>query len=312
VRTAAAHLAAPHVAAGDPALRERLSERVLAIVATPEAQPGAHAAIVALAREALVIELERRFDLDGLLAAIKDGQVGLKQIAGFLLGRREGALARLGLEGLLALASHELAAVRAAGHAIVRGAAAQLARDPSPLFVLAESEWDDTRALAAELLRALPLAVLGLDGLVGLCDATDAGVQALGRELVQRHFAELDPDAVLFRLAEHPAQHMRSYALELIREHLRPGMVPLSRIEPFMRTTLFDLRPDRRLKVGLLDFMLARGAMDERQAELVVGILGDVLRTATVFDFQRIVQIVTTLQLAYPSATSDLRLSEPA
>lgn len=312
VRTEAARIAAPRIVAGDAALRERLADRVLAVLAEPEPQPAAHAAFVALARSALVPELERRFDLDGLIAAIKDGGTALKQVAGFLLGRRDGALARLGLDGLIALASHELVGVRAAGHAIVRGAVAQLERDPSALFALAESEWNDTRELAAELLRGLPLAALGLDGLVALCDATDPGVQALGRELVQRHFAELDPDAVLFRLAEHPAQHMRSYALELVTKHLRPGMVPLERIEGFMRATLFDLRPDRRLKVGLLDFMHARGAMDENQAELVVRILGDVLRTSTVFDFQRIVQIVATLQLAYPAATSELRMSEPA
>lgn len=310
LRAAAVQIAAPRVAAAAEGLRERLVDRLLAALAHDEPQPGAHAALIVLAREALAPELERRFDLEGLLAAIRDGRVGLKQVAGFLLGRREGALARIGVEGLVALANHELAAVRAAGHSIVRGAAAQLQREPSPLFALAESDWDDTRELAAELLRGLPLAALGLDGLIGLCDATDPSVQALGRELVQLHFAELDANAVLFRLAEHPAQHMRVYAFALIREHLRPGLVPLSRIEGFVRTTLFDPRPDRRLKVGLLDFLLARGTMDEHQAELVVAILGDVLRSHTAFDFQRISQVVARLQLTHPTATSDLQLGE--
>ncbi|HET6584042.1 MAG TPA: hypothetical protein VFG69_11350, partial [Nannocystaceae bacterium] len=309
VRTEAARIAAPRVAAASAELRERLADRLLAVIATDEPQPGAHAAWIHLAREALVPELERRFDLDALIDAVRTGNTALQQVAGFLLGRRDGALAKLGLAGLVALANHELVAVRMAGHAIVRGAAAQLVRDPSALFALAESEWDDTRELAAELLRGLPLAALGLDGVIGLCDSTTPSVQELGRELVVRHFAELDADTVLFRLTEHPARAMRIYALALVREHLRPGMVPLARIEGFMRTTLFDPRPNRGLKVGLLELLLDRGLMDENQAELVAGVLGDLLRTHTVFDFQRVSQALARIQTAFPEVTTELQLA---
>lgn len=310
VRSQACRLAIPWVSAADLATRERIATRLLETIAEDEAQPGAHAPMVALAREALVAVLEPRFSLDALIKTVRGGTGALRQIAGFLLGRRPGALAALGLEGLVGLANHELIAVRAAGHAIVRGAAGQIAEDPAVLYALSESEWADTRAIAFELLEALPLPAMGLEGVIGLCDSTRPEVQALGRALVQRHFTELDAETVLFRLAEHPDRAMRSYALALITAHLRPGMVPLARIDAFVRATLFDLRPRRPLKIGLLEFLRDRGLMDERQGEHVAGLLGELLRSHTVFDFQRVSQTLALIQHAFPTVHSDLQLRE--
>ncbi len=308
VRTQASRVAIPLVAVAAPPTRERIATALLEAIAQDETHPGAHMPLVVLAREALVAELEPRFTLEALIETVRTGTGAMRQVAGFLLGRRPGALAVLGLEGLVGLANHELIAVRGAGHAILRGGAAQIAEDPAVLYALCESEWSDTRAIAFELLEGLPLSALGLDGVIGLCDSTRGEVQALGRTLVQQHFRELDADTVLFRLAEHPDQAMRSYALSLITAHLRPGMVPLARIDTFVRATLFDLRPRRPLKVGLLDFLRERGLMDERQGEHVAGLLGELLRSHTVFDFQRVSQTLALIQLAFPAVRSDLQL----
>jgi hypothetical protein len=133
-------------------------------------------------------------------------------------------------------------------------------------------------------------------------------VQAFGRQTVQRHFEELPGETVLFRLAEHPAQPMRQYALELVEKHLRPGLVPLCRIDPFVRATLFDLRPRRSLKLGLLAFLRARGLADAGQAEHVAALLQDVLRSHTVIDFQLVSQTLAMVQVAFPEVHSDLRV----
>ncbi|MEM9195085.1 MAG: hypothetical protein AAGF12_38290, partial [Myxococcota bacterium] len=98
---------------------------------------------------------------------------------------------------------------------------------------------------------------------------------------------------------------------ELISEHLRPGVVPLMRIEGFHRACLFDLWPDRALKWGVLSFLLRRGLADEGQAEHVATILDGVLRTRTESDFQRVSEALAQIQTRYPSVQSRLRLKRP-
>src|SRR5690606_23243258 len=112
---------------------------------------------------------------------------------------------------------------------------------PSLLFLLVEADWDDTRGLALELLRdeVGPVA-LGLDGLIGLMDSNRPEAQAIGRELILGHLAELDPPTIVERLAEHPQPGVRRFALDLAVEHLPDGERPLARLDWFFRAAVVD------------------------------------------------------------------------
>jgi hypothetical protein len=262
---------------------------------------------------ALLDELAALFTLTDLLALVDSGAPEARGVAGALLGRRPDALDEVGIDRLVALASADVAAVRWAAHAIVRGAAARFASDPTVLFLLAESAWDDTRSAAFAVLRSEALRPhLGLDAIIRLCDSTIADVQAFGRELVVHRFVELDAEEVLFRLVEHPQRDMRLFALGLVRAELRDGYVPLARIEGFCRACLFDVWPDRRLKHGLLDFLLVRALRDERQGELVASSLDPVVRTRTREDFDRVAHALARIQLAWPAVRCELPLAEGA
>src|SRR5690606_21528616 len=149
---------------------------------------------------------------------------------------------------------------------------------------------------------------LGLDGVIGLLDSAHDDVRAFGRELTIAHLDELDTQELLFRLVEHPAPDMRAFALTLVESHLKPGFVALARIEGFCRAALMDLSPDRDVKQRLLAFLTTRGLADERQAEVVVGILQRVVRTHTRFDFERVLAALAAIQLAHPVA-SEVTLS---
>jgi hypothetical protein len=291
--------------------RQELARQILERLRAGEPEVGLHAPLARLAATALAGEIEALLDTAELLELIRTGSNPAKELAGALLARRPDALELLGLEGVVALADHEVAAVRAASHAMLERSRPALEKDPSVLYALAESAWPDTRDQAAAILRSLPIDILGLDGIIGLCDSTHPQVQALGRELVVRHFDQLSADAVLFRLAEHPAQAMRRYVLDLVRHHLRPGAIPLMRIERFVRACLFDIKPARDIKQGLLDFLLERGLADERQAEVVAGLLGAVVRSRTDHDFQRVSAALARIQLAHPEVSSDLVVEPP-
>src|SRR5690606_23127105 len=271
----------------DSASRMAVAEAVRAALQSEEPREGAHAPLGELARRALLADLDAMLDTSRLIAMLEQGSTASRALAGSVLGRRPEAFEALGSDRLRALAESELVVLRRAAHGLLEVGVEALRAAPSLLFVLAESRWDDTRQAVLSMLRdAVGFERLGMDGLIGLADASHPDVRALGRELILRSFDELDVQEVLFKLVEHPARDMRRFAIGLVEEHLEPGFVPLARIEGFVKAVLLDLSPDREVKRRIVAFLEARGLADERQAELVAGWLGQVVRTATVHDFE--------------------------
>ncbi|MBI5513231.1 MAG: hypothetical protein HY909_05645 [Deltaproteobacteria bacterium] len=296
----------------DPFYRRELAERILAVLMGPEPSEGAFEAYARVAREALGPELDAVLGLDEVLALLDKSSGSLQAVCGTLLGRKPEALQRLGVDRLAGMGNHAVASVRQAAQHLLRAAIDQLKDDPSVLFTMCESDWADTRGVALELLKTrVDLEALGIDGLVGLCDSNRADVQALGRELILRHFEHLEPAEVVKRLSQHPHPTMRRFAVDLVVAHLRPGFVALASVETFLRTALLDLWPSRREKRTVLDFLEERGLADENQAELAARLLGEFARTRGRADFDRAMEALVRLRLRYPEAPSALSLAAP-
>jgi hypothetical protein len=173
-----------------------------------------------------------------------------------------------------------------------------------------ESEWDDTRRFAFDLLRTrISITALGLDGVTGLLDSNRVDVQDVGAELVRGHFGELPMGELVARLAQHPHPHMRAFALELVVNHLPPGAAALQQVSGFCRAALFELWPQAAVKRGVVDFLTARGQQDEQQAAIVAAILGDVVRMHGRGDFERAMHALVRIKLAFPEAATTIHLA---
>jgi hypothetical protein len=304
-RTVAAGLVLASLDDADLWHRRELAERILAVLHSGEATHGAHEGYARVARDGLAEEMANLLDIEELMAMVSKGSPAAQTVAGAVLGRKPGALTALGLPRVLAMALHDVAIVRESARAMILGALDTLRNDPSLLFTLAESEWADTRSFAFELLRTeVDLSRLGLDGYVGLCDANRPEVQAFGREVVLRDLDRLDMGELIHRLSQHPAPAMRRFALDLVLGHLKPGFVALARLESFFRACLFDLWPSRVEKRNVVDFLLARGLEDERQAEVAARLLGDFVRSKTRYDFERALEALVRIRLAHPGVES--------
>lgn len=286
-------------------VRLELARTLLAALGGLEATEGAHAAVARVLRDGLLAELDGMLDLEALLRMLEQGSISAKTVAGPALGRRPGALAQLGLPRVLLLAEHEVAAVRAGAHELLRGALEALRLDPGPLFVLAESPWADTRRLALGLLeKHVDLETLGLEGLIALCDSNREDVQAMGRELVLRHFRELDPRVVMARLAEHPHPGMRRFALDMIEDHLPAGAGALEAVARFLLVVLLDVRPSRKLKARVFELLTGRGLLEADQARVAVEVLEQVVRSATRADRDLALAALVRLRVAWPELPS--------
>jgi hypothetical protein len=292
----------------NPALRQILAPRILAILRQPEPAEGAHDGYAQLACSALLQELNTLLSVAELVELVFKGSPAGQSVAGELLQRRPEAMAELRLERLVALAQHPVLTVRQAAHGLLRSALDLLRNDPAALFVLVESDWADTRNLAFELVRQIDLAVLGLDGLLGLLDSNRVDVQDLGKELVRKNLDHLHADEMVFRLAQHPHPNMRHFVLDLVEKHLPGGAGSLAQLGRFFRAAIFDSWPQRAVKHRVIDVLQRRGLQDASQAAVAAGILGDAVHLHGRADSERALEALVRIKLAYPEVEAGVTL----
>jgi hypothetical protein len=188
--------------------------------------------------------------------------------------------------------------------AALQSSAAQFRENLPLTLTLAEGEWDDVRAACVTVLAGLAPRSLDVPRWMAILDSTWPAVQNLGKSLLSQLLAE-DGDAVdvhelLARLAQHPHKNVRGFVVDLATSRLKPGFVRLAKLESLSRSALFDVRPDRPLRRRLISFLLARGQQDEAQAELVVNVLGDVVRSRTHEARDDAAAAIAVLQMQWP------------
>jgi hypothetical protein len=288
-----------------------LAAHILEVIQKPEGTEGDHAAYTLVGRGALLSELSALVSLESGLALIHHGSPSAAGLGGELLATLPDVIARLGISGLVQLADHDIVAVRAGAHALLSSPDAHIEEHADVLFALVESRWDDTREVAIGILRDRidVRAQFGVEGLIGLCDSNRVDVQNLGRTLLTESLDEFDPAMVLSRIAEHPHRNMQRFALELAEGYLEDGDVDaLAAIERFMRSVLFDLWPSRDLKWRVVALLAERGQQDARQAGIAAAVLDDFVRTLGRADFDRALQALVQIGLAFPEVGSSVSL----
>lgn len=284
-----------------PALRRELAARLLTLLRSAEPTPGTHDVYAQLLGEALADETSALLSVTDLINFCQSGSPPLQSLAGRLLAQRPEATLSPGTEGLITLANHEIASVRSAAHALLRANVDAFRADPSPLFLLVESDWRDTRDLAFETLRDyLGFESLGLDGLLGLLDSHRPDVREFGRALTKTLADRVNLRTLVRRLAEHPAPDTRRLTLDLAATHLPEGAEALRDFTWFFRAVLLDLRPDRLLKRRVLDFLLVRGRRDLEQADFAARLFAETARLAVRADAEHAREAIARLALAWP------------
>lgn len=297
----------------DPALGRRLAESVLARLRTPEPTEGAHEALARVAGESLADDINALISVQELAGLVSTGSPAAQGAAGRLLERRSGALDELGLEYVGQMARHLIAAVRSAAVGMLRVARERLRAEPGLLFELVESDWDDTRAATFELLRSsVRWGECPFDWLVGLLDSNRIEVQDFGLEQVRTYLPLLPAEQLIARLVEHPHPNLRPFTLDLILTRLPPGAEALATVRGFCRQAYFDLWPSRAVKRRVLDLLARRGLEDEDQARVAAELLAEVVRGRCRADFERALETLVRIRLAFPKVEAGVQLAAGA
>lgn len=311
-RDAAARVVSSSVKALVASQRRELAVELLARIAKKEHEEGAHSGYAEVLRTGLADEAADATSITQALAMLEGSDSSLS-VGAAILAKKPGALEILGTFKVLAMATHEKAAVRSAAMTLLAGSPAALAKDPSALFGLVESDWDDVRTAAIAMLDKIDLSPLGLDGLMGLADSTRIDVQRKARGILEKALADpaVDVHELLARLGQHPSPFTRAFAVDLATKHLKPGFVRLAKLELLFRSALFDVWPDRKTKRTVIAFLDERGQQDENQAEVAAQILGDFVRTQTHDDRERALMAIVHIALKFPHIKTPVVIKEP-
>lgn|GEM_PF-704995 len=213
-------------------------------------------------------------------------------VASIVVGRLPDPVEALGVPELLRLAALPLAAQRGVVIAALAGAPGAFRSRPGLVLELVEGEWDDVRAACIVVLESMEATFAAVDSpdinaLLAVCDSTWPAVQLVGQRFASPilEAGGATAEKLTASLAQHPHPAMRRFVMDIaegvIGRGLRPGLMPLLRLEPLLRAGLFDVRPSRRLRSRIIGLLRDRGLADEAQAELAVSILKDVARSRT-------------------------------
>ncbi|MBX3192492.1 MAG: hypothetical protein KF819_36210 [Labilithrix sp.] len=299
----AAHVVSA-LAIASPDARRAMALAILDALRAPEPAEGAHDPYGAIAR-ALGTEIAANASASDLLGMLGAASAAARAAAASALAVHPDVDAIIGPAELAFLGSHAQVALREAARALLRRRSPALRSDPSSLFDLLDSEWPDMRAFAAELLGAVvDASTLSVDAVVGIVDSTYPDVQDLGKALIARRIADLPTSELLAKLLEHPHPNMRRFVLDLVVAHLKEGFVALASTEEMFRAIFLDTSPDRSLKRDAIAFLEKRGCVDERQAEIALRLLVEVVKSKTVFDFDLALGAITTIK--FTQLTSDV------
>jgi hypothetical protein len=294
----------------DDSLKQVLAKRWLGRLRDSQAENLDGVARVC--RTILIDQIAQLLPTSEVLSLITDGSPAAQSVAAEVLAHR-GNLEELGLEIVFDLANHEVFMVRNAAHKLLQTTPERLQQDPSILYSLVESRWDDTRKVATELLRtAVDWTKVDLATAIGLLDSTRADVQDFAIEQVRLNFARFDAAELLFRLVQHPHANMRHFSLELAQTHLPSGADALARLSSFFRTGLFSTWPQRLVKHGIIGLLLRRGLSDRSEAEVAAGILNEFIRVTGEGDFQLALEALTKLNLLYPELNNSVTVATEA
>lgn len=302
VREAAARLLLLALPSSTPALKAALADALLVAIAGKEPVEGAFSSWAELS-SSLAPELVARCSIERALSLMDLHDAGAA-VAAVVVGAISDPLAVLGATALSKLAASEQASRRAVAIAALTTSKAAFRDQLALTLTLGEGEWDDVRAAVVDVLAGLDAARLDLPRWMALLDATHPSIQNVAKQLLSARLAA-EPDAVdvhelLARLAQHPHKNIRSFVVDLATARLKPGYVRLAKLESLTRAALFDLRPDRPLRRKVIAFLLRRGQQDEAQAELVVGLLGDVVRSRTHEARDDAASAIALLRLQWP------------
>lgn len=248
------------------------------------------------------------FEVKTIWALLESHSASAQEIGGILLHTIDAS--ELELAEIASLASHEILAVREVAWKLCETQLERLRKDPGPLALVADSNWQDSRQFGFQFLGehfgnegALPP-----DVLIRICDSVRPDVQQFGRRLIERAFESGQGEQYVVKLSEHPSESMQLFASVFFEQNATENPERMAELEPFFVSVLSRVNRGRIAKTRVMDLLLREALRHQSAAQTTVRILTRVSATSAIQDRENIIAALLDIAERWPDMNSPLEL----
>jgi predicted DNA-binding WGR domain protein len=302
-----------------------LAERFLQALFEKEIHEGVHSALTKMMREDLAGHWMQQATTGTAWKLIQAKSQAAQELGGILLEYRANAdftvAQDMEFSDLVELSNHEVLAVRQASWMIFSKMIHRLQHNLNPAghtdemaraVKLLDAKWDDSRDFWFKLFDIHFHAEDFTPGiLVSVCDSVRTDVQAFGRKLITRFFAEKDGHEYLLKLSEHPTADLQTFATNYLERYAADNPERLKALQHYFLSVLSRVNKARVAKGRVLAFLTAEAQKSEAAARIVTEILTRQSATMAIGDKAATLEAMLKIKSIFPQLAMPIQVKQP-
>jgi predicted DNA-binding WGR domain protein len=312
-------------AAQRQAFSRKLAVRFLHVLFEKEIHDGVHSALVKMMREDLPAQWMEEATTGTAWKLIQAKSQAAQELGGVLLEYRANAdttvAEDMDFSDLVELSNHDVLAVKQASWMLFSKMVHRLQQAMNPAghteemakaVKLLDAKSDDSRDHWFKLFDTQFNAQDFTPGiLVSVCDSVRADVQAFGRKLITRFFAEADGQEYLLKLSEHPTADLQTFATNYLERYAADNPERLKALQHYFLSVLSRVNKARVAKNRVLAFLTAEAQKSEAAARIVTEILSRQSVTLAISDKAATIEAMLKIKGVFPQIAMPIQVIQP-
>jgi predicted DNA-binding WGR domain protein len=300
----------------------KISEHLLKALFEKEAYEGVHSTLVKIMREDVRQEWMAQATQGTAWSLIHTKSQAAQELGGILIEYKlntEDLFAdNFDFSDLVELSNHEVLAVRQASRALFSKMLYRLQPSTNPnqhldemgkAVKLLEAKWDDSRNFWFNIFELHFTAENFTPGiLVSICDSVRTDVQAFGRKLITRFFAEADGQEYLLKLSEHPSANLQTFATNYLERYAAGDAAKLESLKYYFVSVLSRVNKARVAKNRVIAFLTDEAQKSEAAAQVIAEIFARQSVTMAIGDKASAIEAMLKIHKAFPQISLPIQL----
>ncbi len=300
----------------------KLSAHFLKALFEKEPHEGVHSTLVKIMREDLGIHWMKQARRGTVWKLIQAKSQAAQELGGILIEYKVNTEALFAdgfdFNELVELSNHEVLAVRQASWLMFSKMMNHLQHAMNPndhleemakAVKLLDSKWDDSRDFWFDIFAVHFTAKDFTPGiLVSVCDSVRPAVQAFGRKLITRFFADEDGQEYLLKLSEHPSANLQTFATNYLERYAIDNPARLNALKHFFISVLSRVNKARVAKSRVIAFLTDEAQKSEEAARLVAEIFTRQSVTMAIGDKAAAIEAMLKIHSAFPQIPLPIKI----
>jgi predicted DNA-binding WGR domain protein len=292
----------------------KLSAHFLQALSEKEPHDGVHSTLVKILREDVGLHWMKQATRGTAWKLIQAKSQAAQELGGLLIEYKVNTEALFAesfdFNELAELSNHEVLAVRQASWMMFSKMIHHLQHAMNPhqhleemamAVKLLDSKWDDSRDFWFDIFAVHFTAKDFTPGiLVSVCDSVRPAVQAFGRKLITRFFADEDGQEYLLKLSEHPSADLQTFATNYLERYAANHPLRLRALKHYFISVLSRVNRARIAKSRVIAFLTDEAQKSEEAARIVAEIFARQSVTMAIGDKAAALEAMLKIHSAFP------------